>query len=115
MGENSKPSINSSLRQERLLRGWSQQVLADKLGTTIVTVSRWERGIQYPGPMMRLKLCMLFEKSESELGLFAEENEEMEENKEMEEVEETEKTAEVREREGNRDTPISASLLAPTS
>lgn len=74
MNENSKPSINSSLRRERLLRGWSQQALADKLGTTIVTVSRWERGIQYPGPMMRLKLCMLFEKTESELGLFVEES-----------------------------------------
>lgn len=76
MNESSKSSINSSLRQERLLRGWSQQALADQLGTTIVTVSRWERGIQYPGPMMRLKLCTLFEKTESELGLFAEENKE---------------------------------------
>src|SRR6266700_7429427 len=74
MNENSKPSINSSLRQERLLRGWSQQALADQLGTTIVTVSRWERGIQSPGPMMRLKLSRLFEKNESELGLFPEES-----------------------------------------
>lgn len=65
---NASPPPNR-LRQERLLRGWSQQELADQLGTTMVTISRWERGIQYPGPKMRLRLSMLFEKTERELGL----------------------------------------------
>src|SRR5579884_2437585 len=75
MNEDSKSSFKSRLRQERFLRGWSQQALADQLGTTTVTVSRWERGTQFPGPMMRLKLCMLFEKTERELGLAPEESE----------------------------------------
>jgi transcriptional regulator with XRE-family HTH domain len=60
---------NVLLRNERLLRGWSQQDLADQLGATIVTVSRWECGVQQPGPALRLKLCLLFEKSADELGL----------------------------------------------
>jgi transcriptional regulator with XRE-family HTH domain len=57
------------LRNERLLRGWSQQDLADRLGATAVTVSRWECGVQQPGPALRRKLCLLFGKSEDELGL----------------------------------------------
>src|SRR5690242_18004261 len=75
MNGKSKLSVKSRLRQERLLRGWSQQELADQLGTTMVTVSRWERGTQSPGPLMRLKLCTLFEKTERELGFFPEESE----------------------------------------
>ena len=30
------------LHEERTRRRWSQQQLADKLGTTAVTISRWE-------------------------------------------------------------------------
>ena len=65
--------VNTLLRKERLLRGWSQQDLANHLGITNVTVNRWERGVQQPGPMFRLKLCQLFEKSEDALGLGCEE------------------------------------------
>jgi len=57
------------LRSERLHRGWSQQELAEKLGTSVVTINRWERGVTEPSPYFRLKLCTLFGKSAVELGL----------------------------------------------
>lgn len=72
MDQRKSSRVNTTLRQERLLRGWSQQDLANHLGTTIVTVNRWERGVQQPGPMFRLKLSKLFDKSEEELGLTSE-------------------------------------------
>jgi len=52
-----KPAYNERLRHERVRRGWSQQDLADKIGTTPVNVGRWERGITTPGPYLRQKLC----------------------------------------------------------
>ena len=63
---------NERLRGERLRRGWSQQKLADELGIAVVTVNRWERGKQQPTGYYRLKLSVLFEKSEEELGLVEE-------------------------------------------
>ncbi|MBO0796253.1 MAG: helix-turn-helix transcriptional regulator, partial [Ktedonobacteraceae bacterium] len=60
---------NDRLRQERMRRHWRQQDVADQLGTTTVTVKRWERGRQQPSAYYRLKLCALFEKSAEELGL----------------------------------------------
>src|SRR5579875_2850778 len=48
------------LMQARLSRGWTQQQLADLIGTTPQTVSRWERGIATPGPYHRGKLSALF-------------------------------------------------------
>lgn len=50
-------------------RNWRQREVADHLGTTVVTVNRWERGIQQPSAYFRLKLCALFGKSPEELGL----------------------------------------------
>jgi transcriptional regulator with XRE-family HTH domain len=48
------------LMQARLSRGWTQQHLADLIGTTPQTVSRWERGIATPGLYHRSKLSALF-------------------------------------------------------
>jgi transcriptional regulator with XRE-family HTH domain len=48
------------LREERIKHRWSQQELADRLGTTIVTISRWENGASIPSPYYRLKLGQLF-------------------------------------------------------
>ncbi len=62
-------SSNDQLRQERIRRNWRQQDLADHLGTTVVTVGRWERGSQQPSAYFRIKLCALFCKSAEELGL----------------------------------------------
>lgn len=61
-----------SLTEERLRHSWSQQELAERLGTTPENVSRWERGVTSPGPYYRQRLCDLFQKSSEELGLFIE-------------------------------------------
>ena len=60
---------NQRLSREREQRGWSQQEVADQIGTTPVNISRWERGLTSPGPYFRQKLCALFGKSVQELGL----------------------------------------------
>ncbi|HEU5374647.1 MAG TPA: FxSxx-COOH system tetratricopeptide repeat protein [Ktedonobacteraceae bacterium] len=57
------------LREERMRRNWRQRDVADQLGTTVVTVRRWESGRQLPSAYYRVKLCALFEKSMEELGL----------------------------------------------
>ncbi|HLZ63958.1 MAG TPA: helix-turn-helix transcriptional regulator [Ktedonosporobacter sp.] len=67
------PHANSRLREERVRRNWRQQDVADQVGTTVVTVKRWERGSQQPSMYFRLKLCTLFGKSAEELGLLTEE------------------------------------------
>src|SRR5690242_18644764 len=60
---------NNRLRHERNRLNWRQLDLAEQLGTTVVTVKRWERGIQQPSAYFRMKLCALFGKSAEELGL----------------------------------------------
>ncbi len=69
-GSNRQP--RKQLIDERLRRSWSQQDIAERLGTTPVNVSRWERGVTFPSPYYRQKLCDLFQKSAEELGLFIE-------------------------------------------
>lgn len=69
VNEQGKSKPNVALREARFLRCWSQQDLADQLGTTAVTVKRWERGSQQPSAYFRLKLCTLFGKSAEALGL----------------------------------------------
>jgi tetratricopeptide (TPR) repeat protein/DNA-binding XRE family transcriptional regulator len=63
----SQPRVH--LTEARNARRWSQQEVAEKLGTTYVNVSRWERGITRPSPYFRKKLCMLFGRTEWELDL----------------------------------------------
>lgn len=60
---------NERLRQERIKHNWRQHDLAERLGTAVGTVKRWERGSQQPGAYFRNKLCALFGKSAEELGL----------------------------------------------
>jgi len=60
---------NEHLRKLRIGRNWRQQDLADQLGVTVVTIQRWERGIQHPSAYYRVKLCTLFGLSSQELGL----------------------------------------------
>ena len=59
----------SPLAAARLARKWSQQEVADRIGTTNLNVSRWERGLTRPGPYFRQRLCNVFEASAEELGL----------------------------------------------
>lgn len=63
------PQPRWRLSEERTQRKWSQQEVADLIGTTYVNISRWERGITRPNPYFRRKLCALFDKSEQELDL----------------------------------------------
>ena len=57
------------LIEERKRHQWSQQELADHLGTTQNNVSRWELGTTTPDSYFRLKLCELFGKTAPELDL----------------------------------------------
>ena len=60
---------NSLLRDARLGRGWSQQALADLVGTVPNTISRWENGTTFPSPYCRQRLGEVFGKTPAELGL----------------------------------------------
>ncbi|GAC1364014.1 MAG: hypothetical protein NVSMB44_22480 [Ktedonobacteraceae bacterium] len=62
-------SANNQLRYEREQRGWSQQKVAEAVGVTARTISRWEMGLARPYPHFREQLCQLFNKSVDELGL----------------------------------------------
>src|SRR5690242_3589382 len=66
MDREKKP--NPLLRRERQLRGWSQQKVAELVGTSEDVVSRWERGERKPSPFFQEKLCVLYGKSAEELG-----------------------------------------------
>lgn len=63
------PQPRSRLTEARNARRWSQHTVAERIGTTYVNVSRWERGITRPNPYFRRKLCGLFGKTEQELDL----------------------------------------------
>jgi tetratricopeptide (TPR) repeat protein/transcriptional regulator with XRE-family HTH domain len=65
----SAPRPRLRLAEARAQHQWSQQDVADRIGTTYLNVSRWERGLTKPGPYFRNKLCSLFGKSEQELDL----------------------------------------------
>ena len=63
------PQPRLRLTEARTQRGLSQQDVAERLGTTHVNVSRWERGVTKPSPYFRRKLSALFGKTEQELDL----------------------------------------------
>src|SRR5947199_4686711 len=72
MNSTGSKTPNNQLRFEREVRGWSQEDLAEKVGTTQKVVSRWERGESTPLPYYRQKLCKLFDKNAVELGFLEE-------------------------------------------
>ncbi len=64
--------MNHRLRQLRRSRGWTQEQLAERLGTNAVNISRWENG-NFPGPYYIGRLCEAFGVGAAELGLLANE------------------------------------------
>src|SRR5437660_7722511 len=63
------PQPRVHLTEARTQRGLSQQEVAERIGTTHVNVSRWERGVTRPSPYFRRKLSALFGKTEQDLDL----------------------------------------------
>jgi len=47
------------LRFERISRGWTQRLLAEKVGTNKFTVTRWEKGVVFPTRFYREQLATL--------------------------------------------------------
>src|SRR5262249_54609540 len=70
------PTYGKLLKREREQLGLSQQVLAERVDATFVTISNWERGKTMPGPYHRRLLSDLFGKSVKELGLLPDESKE---------------------------------------
>jgi transcriptional regulator with XRE-family HTH domain len=68
-GQAQRSPLNTSLRELRKQRGWTQAEVAEALGVTDLTVRRWELGQTIPSAYHMKKLCDLFEKSPEELGL----------------------------------------------
>ena len=64
---------NDLLRRARQERGWSQRVVADRIGAPQDTmITRWERGNAIPSPYYIVRLCQLFGMTATELGLLQE-------------------------------------------
>ncbi len=60
---------NVWLRQAREQCGWTQEELAERVGVSVLTVGRWERGEAHPGVYFRRLLCDTFQQSAEALGL----------------------------------------------
>jgi transcriptional regulator with XRE-family HTH domain/tetratricopeptide (TPR) repeat protein len=60
---------NTLLQAARHRHGWTQQALADQLGTTPLAINRWEQGKAAPSAYFRTRLCDLFGLTTQELGL----------------------------------------------
>jgi len=58
---------NVLLRDARKQNHWTQKQLADMVGVTALTVSRWERGETVPDNYARLKLCRVLRRIPEEL------------------------------------------------
>lgn len=59
-------SFRKRIRYEREQRGWSQADLAEKIGSGIKTIGRWERGETFPTPHLLQKVIKLFGDSGAE-------------------------------------------------
>ncbi len=94
------------LKVERELRGWSQARVAEAVGTNTRTVIRWEQRQTIPYPYYRERLCELFGKNARELGLLADEDEDVgqDAHEEMREVEQSQ----------NEPPALSPAVVAPS-
>ncbi len=68
-GMQQPPQPRTRLVQARARLKLSQKQVAERIGTTFVNISRWERGVTKPGPFFRRRLVQLFGRTEEELDL----------------------------------------------
>jgi transcriptional regulator with XRE-family HTH domain/tetratricopeptide (TPR) repeat protein len=61
VADGSQMSLAHMVQQARRARGWTQQDVADQLGVTVLSVSRWERGLTCPHPTVAERLCALLD------------------------------------------------------
>ena len=61
--------METVLKKERLLRGWSRAEMEVKFSIPEPTLRHWEDGTAFPGLQSRELLCRIFGKSAKELGL----------------------------------------------
>ena len=61
--------LNVQLRRQREQRHWTQTEMARMLGTTYLSVCRWENGTTSPSLYYRKRLCELFGLPAEKLGL----------------------------------------------
>jgi transcriptional regulator with XRE-family HTH domain len=77
------------LRNMREKQGWTQEELAEMVGTTGVTVSRWESGVTFPNRYFRKMLSNVYGKSIEELGLLHDDGNGQASSQDVEQGEET--------------------------
>ena len=57
--------MNQDIAQESIIlrakNGWTQQMLAEKLGTTQRTIAAWESGVSSPRKTMRVRIAQAFD------------------------------------------------------
>src|SRR5437764_4850187 len=68
-GMQQPPQPRTRLVQARVRLKLSQKQVAERIGTTFVNVSRWERGITKPSSYFRRRLVQLYGRTEEELDL----------------------------------------------
>ena len=59
----------TNLAAARYEKGWSQEEVAERVGVTRNTLSKWERGVVTPYPLHIYRLCEVYGKSALELDL----------------------------------------------
>jgi transcriptional regulator with XRE-family HTH domain len=63
-----RPTPGERLRYERLRHNLTQDRLAEMVGTTTISVSRWESDVHLPDIKYRRRLCKIFGKKPQDLG-----------------------------------------------
>ena len=75
-----KKTIGETIKQLRLEKLWTQAELASRLGTTTISIGRWENNITRPSLHFQQQLCEVFGKSPEDLGFLPQKVPEREES-----------------------------------
>lgn len=68
ISDGTKQTIGETLKHLRQEKLWSQAELAHRIGTTSVSVGRWENNVTRPNLHFQQQLCVIFAKSPEDLG-----------------------------------------------